>query len=146
MGGCSSAVVLGASRSSRLATGEGRLEPLRPLLQTQPHRLPSLIAAPPRPPALPYCCRSVFYLPKPRALNWLVASAFGKPTLVLQAGARFAGDVAGGSCCCGGGFLGLVLGLAPPLLLLFTPALQHCAAPLPIAVDTRSDAFICEHK
>ncbi|PRW33974.1 deoxyribodipyrimidine photolyase isoform A [Chlorella sorokiniana] len=28
--------------------------------------------------------RSVFYLPKPRALNWLVATAFGKPTLVLQ--------------------------------------------------------------
>jgi len=33
-----------------------------------------------------YFCRSVFYLPKPRALNWLVASAFGKPTLVLQVG------------------------------------------------------------
>lgn len=29
-------------------------------------------------------CRSVFYLPKPRALNYLVASRFGKPTLVLQ--------------------------------------------------------------
>lgn len=28
--------------------------------------------------------RSVFYLPKPRALNYLVAERFGGPTLVLQ--------------------------------------------------------------
>jgi pimeloyl-ACP methyl ester carboxylesterase len=28
--------------------------------------------------------RSVFFLPPPRALNWLVAEAFGGPTLVLQ--------------------------------------------------------------
>lgn len=31
--------------------------------------------------------RSVFFLPPPRALNWLVAEAFGGPLLVLQ-GAR----------------------------------------------------------
>ena len=29
-------------------------------------------------------CRSVFYLPKPRPLNYLVQDMFGGPTLVLQ--------------------------------------------------------------
>ena len=31
-----------------------------------------------------FLCRSVFYLPKPRPLNFLVQDLFGKPTLVLQ--------------------------------------------------------------
>ena len=40
-------------------------------------------------PHLPLpCCRSVFYLPKPRALNYLVTQLFGGPTLVLQASAE----------------------------------------------------------
>ena len=29
-------------------------------------------------------CRSVFYLPKPRPLNYLVQDLYGGPTLVLQ--------------------------------------------------------------
>ena len=29
-------------------------------------------------------CRSVFYLPKPRPLNYLVADRYGGPALVLQ--------------------------------------------------------------
>lgn len=40
--------------------------------------------------------RSVFYLPKPRALNYLVASRFAKPTLVLQARGRQPGTA--GAC------------------------------------------------
>lgn len=34
-------------------------------------------------------CRSVFYLPKPRPLNYLVQDLYGGPTLVLQ-GAKVA--------------------------------------------------------
>ena len=29
-------------------------------------------------------CRSVFYLPKPRALNYLVSTMYGGPCLILQ--------------------------------------------------------------
>lgn len=58
--------------------------------------------------------RSVFYLPPPRALNYLVAEKFGGPTLVLQAspegctGARPRGNGHAQALC--GGIAGCATG------------------------------------
>lgn len=43
-------------------------------------------------------CRSVFYLPKPRPLNHLVADLWGGPTLVLQGVLDPLNDAKGESC------------------------------------------------
>lgn len=64
-----------------------------------------LIPASPTPPSHRAACdgrspdvfRSVFYLPPPRALNWMVADAWAGPTLVLQGVLDPLNDAGGGA-------------------------------------------------
>lgn len=124
-------------------------------LQRSPAGLPAGCAHGAFAPA-PRCslllCRSVFYLPKPRALNYLVGQCFAKPTLVLQVP-----SCTGGGCMAGWCMASTAAGLAllrraavqcqaqalhitnqstqalpvTPVTIYTSLATDSCAAPLP---------------